>query len=168
VSRAHPCRRIPNPKPAAGCLVLAGAVLGALGLFGDSVGGERPYVFRAELERPLVIAQIPARKGDSQLGKPLAEGMLRGPYGDGARLLLVLPDGTTRILSRGFASACDPDVSFDAKRLLFAGKRTASDPWDIYEMVLDELSVRQITAELGDCRSPSYQSTLYTIISPEP
>jgi hypothetical protein len=94
--------------------------------------------------------------------------MLRAPYGDGARLVCIEPDGTRRVLSRDFAAACDPAVSFDGKRLLFAAKRKIADPWNIFERTVDGGKARQITRGLGNCRSPGYQSTLYTIISPKP
>jgi len=88
---------------------------------------------------------------------------LRTPYGEGGRLVLVPPNGPPRLLSSGFHSAGDPDVSFDATRILFAGKRAASDHWNIYEMAIDGSGLRQITKDLGDCRSPGYQSTLYKL-----
>ena len=52
--------------------------------------------------------------------------------------------------------------------MLFAGKREASDNWDIFQMPLDGSGVRQITRDMGNCRSPGYQATLYTIVSREP
>ena len=97
-----------------------------------------------------------------------AGGMLRADYGDGARLVLLSPDGTTRVLSGGFHSASDPDVSFDGQRLLFAGKRTAADRWNIYEMELAGGAVRQVTRDLGDCRSPAYQSSLFVLDAERP
>lgn len=105
----------------------------------------------------MVVVQVPLR------GAPVDDGLLGASPADGARLVLVRPDGSTRVLSEGFDSACDPDVSFDGTRLLFAGKKAPGDDWNIYEMALDGTSVRQITRNLGDCRSPGYQSTLYTI-----
>jgi len=56
---------------------------------------------------------------------------------------------------------------------LFAGKRTATDPWNVFEIAVDGSGLRQITKGLGNCRSPSYQSTLYTlpprtVVSPRP
>lgn len=83
--------------------------------------------------------------------------------GAGTRLLMIREDGATRILSEGFHNAGDPVVSFDGTRLLFAGKRAPTDSWDIYELTLDSLSVRRITQGLGDCRSPGYQGSLYTL-----
>ena len=94
--------------------------------------------------------------------------MLRSAYGDGARIVLVEPDRTTRSLTTGFHSACDPDVSFDGTRMLFAAKRTASDNWNVYEMTIQGTDVRQITRSLGDCRSPGYQSSHYQISEEEP
>ncbi|OHB83515.1 MAG: hypothetical protein A2V98_15975 [Planctomycetes bacterium RBG_16_64_12] len=99
--------------------------------------------------------------------------MLRAAYGDRARLAIVFSDGSARILTSGFESACDPDISCDATHLLFAGKRTAADHWNLYEIAVDGSGLRQITRDLGDCRSPRYQSTLYTMpplttIAPQP
>jgi hypothetical protein len=53
-------------------------------------------------------------------------------FGEGARLIKVYPDSTLKELSRNFHSACDPAISFDASHILFAGKRTAGDDWNIY------------------------------------
>ena len=94
--------------------------------------------------------------------------MLRASFGDGARLLVVYPDRPARVLSGGFYGVCDPEVSFDATRILFAGKRTAADHWNIYEASVDGSDVRQITRDLGNCRSPGYQSSVFTIVSQGP
>ena len=83
--------------------------------------------------------------------------------GQGARLVLLGPDGATRVLSSGFHSAADPEVSFDGRRVLFAGKKTASDNWNIYEMETGGTGFRQITRGLGDCRGPAYQSSFYVL-----
>lgn len=141
----------------------AGAVLVALTARADAADSTRQRRFA----RPILFAQLPAGS-DAERGGPLAGGMLRARYGDGARLVLLSPDGSAEVISRGFHSACDPDVSFSGKRVLFAGRRNASDRWNIYEISLEGREVRQITQEAGNCRSPSYQSTLYTIVSPKP
>jgi len=92
--------------------------------------------------------------------------MLRARWGEGGRIVRLEPDGTLRVLTEGFASAADPAPSFDATHILFAGKRRADDPWNIYEMTADGSQVRQITHNLGDCRSPAYMSTVYTLPPP--
>jgi hydrazine synthase alpha subunit-like protein len=116
----------------------------------------------AALDLPMAVTQLPANEATGAL-KARAGGMLRADYGEGARLVLVAADGTRRVLSEGFHSASDAAVSFDGDRLLFAGKRSAGDDWNIYEMGVDGSGVRQITRGLGDCRSPGYQSSLYTL-----
>jgi hypothetical protein len=73
-----------------------------------------------------------------------------------------------RVLSEGFHSAADPDISFNGRRILFSGQRLAGDPWNVHELDLDTGALRQITHEPEDCRTPIYQSALYTIDSPEP
>jgi hypothetical protein len=128
---------------------------------------ERGVASTVRLKRPLVFTQLPAGT-DLEKGAPFSGGMLRAAYGEGARIVVVHGDLSVRVLSNGFHGACDPEVSFDATRILFAGKRNATDNWNIYEMAIDGSNVRQITRGIGDCRSPGYQSTLYTIISTKP
>jgi hypothetical protein len=82
--------------------------------------------------------------------------------------MVLQPDGATRRLTSDFASACDPDVSFDGERILFAAQRQAGDPWNIWEMRSDGTAPRQITHETLDARRPIYLSTFYTITSSEP
>ena len=143
------------------------AVLAVLALCGQIAGEAAPPVAaaRTQIDAPLLVTQLPV---GAEAGLPGDWGALRSCYGTGARILLVGPDSSTRVVSRGFHSACDPAVSFDARRILFAGKRRPSDNWNIYEMDLDGGRVRQITRDFGDCRSPCYQSMLYTIVSPKP
>ena len=114
------------------------------------------------LDNAIIVTQLPSSANQSTGGDWFLE------FGNGARLIKVYPDSTVEELSRGFHSACDPSISFDASHILFAGKRTADDNWNIYEMEIDGSNVRQITDGLGNCRSPNYQATLYTIVSTEP
>ncbi len=100
--------------------------------------------------------------------EPNAVARLSPLRAEGARIVLVQPDGKLRTLTKEFHSAADPTVSFDGKRMLFAGKRTAVDCWNVYEMEFQDASARQITRNAGNCRQPGYQLTLYTIVSTEP
>ena len=86
----------------------------------------------------------------------------------GSPARLAGPDGRSRVLTSRFQSACDPDVSVDGKRLLFAGKAAAGDDWNIFELDLESLESRQVTRNAGQCRSPIYTSTFYTITEKEP
>ena len=142
-------------------------VLSILGVSTSGSADQRSPVGRVRIESPLLITQLPAKPAPA--GRTLTgRGMLRAQYGTGARLCVVSPDKKIRILAEGFHSACEGSVSFDAKRILFSGKKKASDSWNIYEVAVDGSGVRQITRNAGNCRRPSYQPKLYTIVSPEP
>jgi hypothetical protein len=119
---------------------------------------------QVRLDYPIVLTQLPAKETTA----PQTGGMARADFGIGARIICLAPDGSVRNLTSDFHSACDPDISFDARHILFAGKKTATDPWTIYEMAADGSEVRQVTRDLGDCRSPCYQSEMFTLNSPAP
>jgi len=97
--------------------------------------------------------------------QPASVGPLSAPWGEGARIVRLERDGTLRVLTEGFAAA-DPAVSFDGTHILFAGRKQPTDRWNIYEMTAEGADVRQITRNLGDCRSPAYMSTVYTLPPP--
>jgi hypothetical protein len=96
------------------------------------------------------------------------EGMPWPDCGAGSRIILIEGGSITRVLSEGFHSACDPEVSFDGRRILFSARKSPSDDWNIYETKLDDGSVRQVTKGLGNCRQPVYQGSHYTIVADEP
>jgi hypothetical protein len=114
----------------------------------------------------VVFSQIP----DVRVSKAraLAGGMLRGAYGEGGRLVLLSRAGSLCVLTPQFESAADPAVSFDGMQILFAGKRSTTDHWNIYEMNTDGAGLRQITHNLGNCRSPIYQSPIFYLDDPGP
>jgi len=129
-----------------------------------------PSPLQNYIEQPFVVTQLPVGT-PAEKQAATAGGMLRANFGDGARLVIVSgfgEDVSVKVISEGFHSACEPEISFDASHILLAGKRAATDQWNIFEMTVDGAEVRQITDNLGDCRSPSYQATLYTLDSPKP
>ena len=85
--------------------------------------------------------------------KPLAE--LRGGerFPNGAQLLLV-HDGKPEALVPDFAVSADADVSYDGKSVLFAGKKAAVDPWQIWELTLQNHSLRKVTSTATDAERP--------------
>jgi len=95
-------------------------------------------------------------------------GSTEGDLWNGSQLMLLEPNGRMRIVSDGFHSAADAEVSFDGKRILFAAKPTARDRWQIHEMVLDTGAIRQLTRLEHDCRHPVYQSRFFTLDAPTP
>lgn len=142
-----------------------GALLTATALFPAELTARRELLRAlARSHRGVVFTQLPR----GVPAKPPAGGVLRASYGEGARLVLLSPDGATRVLSEGFQSAADPDVSFDGQRILFAAKKSAADNWNIYEMPADGAGGRQITGGMGNCRSPVYQSSLFVLDSDRP
>lgn len=50
----------------------------------------------------------------------------------------------------------DPEVSFDGKRILFAGKRGAGDTWQVWESDRGGGGLRQLTRAAGDASQPHY------------
>jgi hypothetical protein len=155
-------RQVSSGRFAPALLVLL-SLLAATSTAGEPVTGMK----RAAIGVPLVVTQLPVGT-PAESRAPHAPGMLRADYGAGARLVRLAPDGSLSVLSRGFESACEPDVSYDGTRVLFAGRRAPSDPWNVFELTLATGEVRQVTRDLGDCRAPIYQSTLFTITEAEP
>ena len=86
---------------------------------------------------------------------PLAE--LRGEerFPKGAQLLLV-HEGKAEPLVQGFAATADANVYFDGKLVLFAGKKNVGDPWQIWELTLQDRSVRKVIATGTDAVRPFY------------
>jgi hypothetical protein len=76
-------------------------------------------------------------------------------FPQGAQLLLIHA-GNAEPLATGFWAAADANVSFDGKRVLFSGKQTAGDPWQIWELTLEDRSVRKLIAGEGDAIRPFY------------
>ena len=61
----------------------------------------------------------------------------------------------TRTAARpGFAAIADANVSFDAKTVLFAGKKAVGDPWQIWELTLADRAVRQVINRRCRCGAP--------------
>ena len=101
-----------------------------------------------KLNIPVVVTAAPAYE-------PLAA--LRGGerFPRGAQLLLV-KDGDASPLVQGFAASADANVSFDAERVLFAGKKTAGEPWAIWELTVSDHSVRKVIGGAADAIRPMY------------
>jgi hypothetical protein len=97
---------------------------------------------------PVIVTSAPAYDALAAL-----RGGERFPRG--AQLLLV-EGGKSEPLVTGFAATADASVSFDAKTVLFAGKKSAGDPWQIWELDLANHAVRQVIAGAADAVRPLY------------
>ena len=71
-------------------------------------------------------------------------------FPSGAHIFIRDANGRHAFLPR-FAASADPDLSFDGKYVLFAGKRTAQEKWQIWETSLDGKDLRRITNCADDC-----------------
>jgi hypothetical protein len=87
--------------------------------------------------------------------EPLA--WMRGEerFAKGAALFIKDVKGERPLLP-DFVSSADPVVSFDAQRVLFAGKAHAADPWQIWEVSLQGGPPRRISTGAADCIRPFY------------
>ena len=136
----------------------AGLALGAVVAFGaaDALKGPgRP---------PIVFTQLAGgAKWTGAETNPIAAEAFAG-----ARISLLSPAGSVKVLTGGFQSAADASVSWDGKSILFAGRKSASDHWQIYEMKADGSGVRQVLAVPWDCRQPIYQSEIFYLDDPGP
>jgi hypothetical protein len=77
-------------------------------------------------------------------------------FPSGAAIMLKDASSAPRKLVAGFAATADPNVSFDGKSLLFAGKKSAGDRWQIWEMPLPSGRPRHITSSNDDAVRPMY------------
>ncbi|MGI9531470.1 hypothetical protein [Lutimonas sp.] len=78
---------------------------------------------------------------------------------DGAKIVMIDPENLHRKplqLTKEFYSACSPDLSFDARSIVFAGQKNEDDPWQIYEMNLTSLAFKPLTSGTETCLDPIY------------
>jgi hypothetical protein len=79
-------------------------------------------------------------------------------YLTGSRIIAFNPDKpeSFKVLTKGFYSACFPEISFDGRFMLFTAQQKADDPWQIWEMELDNLNSRKIRSFSENCADPAY------------
>ena len=64
------------------------------------------------------------------------------------------PDGKLTVLTEDFYSVEEPEISYDGRKILFAGQKTADDGCEVWEMNIDGSELRQITTRHGRCLLP--------------
>jgi hypothetical protein len=90
-------------------------------------------------------------------------------YVDGARIVRVNPSsGRAVVLTPEFTAACDPDVSFDGKTIVFAGRRLAKDSWQIWKMKPDGSGKTQVTRGLGQRVAPVFAGARFFLDDSQP
>lgn len=76
-----------------------------------------------------------------------------------ARIVAMNPyksGGSLKVLTEDYYSAQSPEISYDGKHLLFSAQQKLNDTWQIWEMNLEDSTIRQITSSLENCTDPSY------------
>lgn len=112
----------------------------------------------------IICTRIPAEKSD--LGSPLFLADRRRPLPDGSAVVrhdVRIGGAELRPLTSDFVSAGRADVSFDGRRILFVGKRTANERFRAWEMNADGSNVRLVSDCATDCLAAVYLSTIYTL-----
>jgi len=108
----------------------------------------------------IVFCQVPNRQDGSCALHYEQFRIVRRPTS--ARICTLMParpDGAFRDLtSKHFASAMQPDLSYDGRKIIFTARETLKDEdkWAIYEMNVDGSGLRQVTKGLNDCLDPYY------------
>ncbi len=98
------------------------------GLAGEPGTVPAPIPKKAEIP-PVIFTAAPVYDSLAAL-----KGGERFPHG---AQLMILRDGKALPLAPGFAASADASVSFDAKTVLFAGKKNEGDPWQIWQISLE-------------------------------
>ncbi|HUY82766.1 MAG TPA: hypothetical protein VMU92_13655 [Acidobacteriaceae bacterium] len=98
-------------------------------------------------------------------------GRLRWSFPQGSHLVRYVPGApaaSAANLTPDFFAVADPQISFDATRVLFAGRKSRRAHWEIWEMKVDGSGLRQIAHCSGDCFQPAYlphNQIVYTEVS---
>ena len=77
----------------------------------------------------------------------------------GAQIVAVNPDEPDKseiILTTDFYSACSPEISYDAKHMLFLAQQNENDNWQVWEMNLEKRTSKKITDFEESCSGPAY------------
>ncbi|UCG27355.1 MAG: hypothetical protein JSV24_10305 [Bacteroidales bacterium] len=77
----------------------------------------------------------------------------------GSQIVAIDPDKPEQseiILTAGFYSACSPEISYDAEKMLFAAQQNEDDTWQVWEMDFGKGTSKKITGFEESCTGPAY------------
>jgi len=159
-SRHAYSRRCGRRPGAVGLLLIVGAS-------GQSVSPEGTAV--TDAPRPaILITQVPA---EGSAAWRVEAGSAIRPMPTGGRIVICrfeAPGPRVSVLTRGFAAAGRPSLSYDATKVLFVGRRDAGAEDSVWEVGVDGTGLRDVVAPAGGTDRAIYLSTLYTIQSERP
>lgn len=127
---------------------------------GSEVADARP-VAGAPTAEAVIFVRIP-NKPDAKPGiyyEPFMEHFGNSAHVPGAQIVKLsppTPDGELTVLTEDFYSVEEPEISYDGRKILFAGQKTAGDGCEVWEMNIDGGDLRQITTDMADVCSPVY------------
>jgi hypothetical protein len=102
----------------------------------------------------IIVTQVPAMKRDVDYST--GDSWRTIPH---ARIVALDKDHPTKpfiVLTGDFYSANSPEISFDGKTMLFAAQQKESEPWQIWEMNLENRKSRKVTSCKENCTDPAY------------
>jgi Tol biopolymer transport system component len=80
-------------------------------------------------------------------------------YTPESRIVVLNPNNAEdnlKVLTEDFFSARSPEISFDGQSMIFTAQKKQNDTWQIWEMNLENLKVRQVTSSSENCIDPAY------------
>lgn len=117
----------------------------------------------ASQQPPIIFVQAPAISADNLARRfPQGSRIVRTTSGPPA-------DNVVNLTPEYFAAA-DPQVSFDASKVLFAAQSQPGARWQIWEMHADGSAKRQVTRLESDCLRPGYlahEEFVFTVVTAE-
>ena len=131
---------------------LAGIFLAVSVAFGVSMASEAGHANTASIDSTdgstLVFIEAPV----------VAAGAPMDRFPQGSRLMRMTPVTSASAISAAsnFFAAADPNISFDATRVLFSGQKKKGGDWQIWEVGVDGANLRQITHCVVGCLQPVY------------
>ena len=154
---------IRTPIVGLSCCLLVGGIAPA-GAAYDKVGARAPIRERIIFSQSPVNRRAPTRKDDVSM---------RSTVPPAARSRIVEfdpshPERGVTNLTKEFASAGSPDVSFDGTRILFVGRRGANDRSGVWEMAADGSASREVIRFAYECLDAIYLSTIFTLDVEQP
>ena len=80
-------------------------------------------------------------------------------YTPESRIVVLNPNNSEdnlKVLTEDYFSARSPEISFDGQSMIFTAQKKQNDTWQIWEMNLENLKVRQVTSSSENCIDPAY------------